>query len=87
MQLAEALLYVLYMLHPTVRSRLRPGLGLCLCIVQEEIEYSLFSINIDPDALGTLYERVEGFLRNPRKLLALQRNLEKVQVLYGTVHL
>jgi len=52
---------------------------LCSCLglgsAQDEIEYSLFSLNIDPDALSTLYERVEGFLRNPRKLLALQRNL------------
>lgn len=48
--------------------------------MQDEIDYNLFSINIDPDALGNLYERIETFLRNPRKLLALQRNLEKVQV-------
>lgn len=49
-------------------------------VLQAEIEYSLFSINIDPDALGTLYDRVQSVLRSPRKLLAMQRNLEKIQV-------
>lgn len=49
-------------------------------VLQAEIDYSLFSINIDPDAMGTLRERIESVLRSPRKMLAMQRHLEKVQV-------
>ncbi|GJP31276.1 hypothetical protein CLOM_g10571 [Closterium sp. NIES-68] len=46
---------------------------------QDALDYSLFSINVDPDDIPSLVERLDAVLRNPRRLLRLQRNVHRVQ--------
>lgn len=49
---------------------------------QDDIDYELFSINIDVDAMDTLKDRIEEVLNNPGRLRVMQQELVRVQDLF-----
>ena len=48
--------------------------------MQEEIDYSKISLNIDVDRMETLKERIDEILEIPGKLEDMQKELARVQV-------
>eukprot|EP00850_Spirogloea_muscicola_P004938 SM000022S07152 [mRNA] locus=s22:212984:214534:+ [translate_table: standard] len=46
---------------------------------QDELDYAKVSINIDPDHIFTLKDRLDAILRKPARLRAMQRSLAAIQ--------
>ncbi|CAI5532041.1 unnamed protein product, partial [Closterium sp. Naga37s-1] len=46
---------------------------------QDELEYSSFSINIDPDNIWQLKERIDAVRNQPELLQRMQKNVVRVQ--------
>ncbi|CAI7860728.1 unnamed protein product [Closterium sp. NIES-53] len=49
---------------------------------QDELEYSSFSINIDPDNIWQLKERIDAVRNQPELLQRMQKNVVRVQELF-----